>query len=596
MILQALNEYYVRKQNSRELAPEGFERKEIPFVIVLDANGHVLQIDDTRDGDGKKRQARSFLVPQAAKKSVNVAASLLWGNAEYVLDIPDSKKLEDNKKKGKESRYRERLKEMHRSFVALIESRFGGLDDAGIAAVLAFLSAPDMQRLGQEACWEEIETTNPNLTFRLSSDNPDMPVCARPAVIEALQASDVEDESGDESSFCLITGKDDRVQRLHPSIKGVWGAQTSGANIVSFNLPAFASYGKEQGANAPVGERAAFNYTTVLNHLLRKGSPQRIQVGDASTVFWASKKSTFVDSFAAMFGRPEADDPDRGVQAVRNLLDATRTGIYLPADKDIRFYVLGLAPNAARIAVRFWKEGPVSEFALNIARHFKDIEIDKPAFESGYLSLFRLLNSTALQNKAENVPPDLAGDTMRAILTGLPYPATLLQAAVRRCRAEQSIPHARAAVIKACLSRLIRARHFSAKEIDVTLDRSNTDPGYRLGRLFSALERIQSAAQPGINATIRDRYYGAASSSPSSVFPVLLRLKNHHTAKLDRALATWYEKLFGEIFSGIRDFPAHLSLHEQGLFAIGYYHQQQDFFAGKSKPADTSNHSTAGEQ
>jgi CRISPR-associated protein Csd1 len=591
MILQALNEYYERKQSSGELAPEGFERKEIPFVIVLDDSGGVRQIDDTRSGEGKKKQARSFLVPQAAKKSVNVAASLLWGNTEYVLGVPDPKKLEDSKKKGKESRYRERLEEMHSAFATLIENRLGGLNDAGITAVLAFLSSPDMRRLEQEACWQEIQTTNPNITFRLNSDNPDTLVCMRPAVVEALQTSDDEDGSGSKS-FCSITGKDDRVQRLHPSIKGVWGAQTSGANIVSFNLPAFASYGKEQGANAQIGQRAAFNYTTVLNHLLSKGSPQCIRVGDASTVFWASRESTFVDSFAALFGPANADNPDRGVQAVRNLLDATRTGVYLPPDKDARFYVLGLAPNAARIAVRFWQEGPVSEFALNIARHFTDIEINKPAFESGYLSLFRLLNSTALQNRSENVPPDLAGDTMRAILAGLPYPAALLQTAVRRCRAEQSIPYVRAALIKACLNRLIRAQHLSAKEIDVTLDRSNTDPGYRLGRLFSALERVQSAAQPGINATIRDRYYGAASSSPSSVFPILLRLKNHHLAKLDGALATWYEKLFGEIFSGIETFPVHLSLQEQGLFAIGYYHQQQDFFANKSKPADTPNHPT----
>lgn len=598
MILQALNEYYERKQDSRELAPEGFERKEIPFVIVLDADGNVRQIDDTRSGESKKKQAKSFLVPQSAKKSVNVAATLLWGNAEYVLGIPDSKKLEDNRKKGKESRYRERLKEMHKSFVALIENRLGGFDDAGIAAVLAFLSSPNMQRLEQEACWEEIKITNPNLTFRLNSDSPDMPICARPAVVEALQESDVGGKTGNESSFCLIRGKDDRVQRLHPSIKGVWGAQTSGANIVSFNLPAFASYGKEQGANAPVGERAAFNYTTVLNHLLHKGSPQRIQVGDASTVFWASKKSAFVDSFAALFGPPSADDPDRGVQAMHNLLDATRTGVYLSPDKeDVRFYVLGLAPNAARIAVRFWKEGPVSELALNIAQHFKDIEIDKPAFESGYLSLFRLLNSTALQNKAENVPSDLAGDTMRSVLTGLPYPITLLQAAVRRCRAEQSVPYVRAAVIKACLNRFIRRKQFTAKDLDMSLDRSNTDPGYRLGRLFAVLERIQGEAQPGINATIRERYYGAASSSPSSVFPLLLRLKNHHLAKLDKpGHVVRFEKLLGEIIGGLDDFPPQLNLREQGLFAIGYYHQQQDLFAGKPKSADASDHSTSGEQ
>jgi CRISPR-associated protein Csd1 len=198
-----------------------------------------------------------------------------------------------------------------------------------------------------------------------------------------------------------------------------------------------------------------------------------------------------------------------------------------------------------------------------------------------------LLNSTALQNKGENVPHDMAGETIRAILTGRPYPAMLLQAAVRRCRAEQQVNYSRAAIIKAAINRFIRHQQFHAKELDMSLDRSNTDPGYRLGRLFSALERVQSAAQPGINATIRDRYYGAASSSPASVFPVLLRLKNHHLAKLDGGLATWYEKLFGEIVAGIADFPSQLSLKEQGLFAVGYYHQQHDFFTGKSKPEST---------
>jgi CRISPR-associated protein Csd1 len=249
---------------------------------------------------------------------------------------------------------------------------------------------------------------------------------------------------------------------------------------------------------------------------------------------------------------------------------------------------LGLAPNAARIVVRFWQEGPVRDFASHIARHFRDIEIVAPGFEKPYLPLYRLLNSTALQNKGENVPPDMAGDTMRAILTGRPYPAMLLQAAVRRCRAERQVNYPRAAIIKACLNRL------SAKELTMSLDLDNTDPGYRLGRLFSALERVQSAAQPGINATIRDRYYGAVSSSPASVFPVLLRLKNHHLAKLDGGLATWYEKLFGEIVAGITAFPPQLSLKEQGLFAIGYYHQQQDFFTGKSKLVSTPD-SNAGE-
>lgn len=600
MILQALDQYYERKvahqSVSTDAAPSiaaaGFEHKEIPFVLALDASGALVQIDDTRSGEGRTKRARSFLVPQGAKKSVNIVANLLWGNTEYVLGIPDPKKLEERQAKGKEAEYRERLDAMHSAFVEAIRSTLGTItDDPGVAAVLTYLKHIDLDRLSKETAWAEIHDKNPNLTFRLTSDHNDTPVCTRPAVVEALRAgaSSGATSGPGELNLCMVRGTQDRVERLHPAIKGVWGAQTSGANIVSFNLAAFNSYGKEQGANAPVGEQAAFNYTTALNYLLRRGSPNRIQVGDASTVFWSSGKSSFEESFAALFGADDKADPDNGAQAVRGLFKATETGAYVPDDRDIPFHVLGLAPNAARIAVRFWREGPVRDFALHIRRHFDDIKIARPAWEKPYLPLYRLLNSTALQNKGENVPPHLAGDTIRAILTGLPYPAMLLQAAIRRCRAEQQVDFPRAAIIKASLNRLIRHKQFKAKELAMSLDPSNIDPGYRLGRLFSTLERIQSAAQPGINATIRDRYYGAASGSPASVFPVLLRLKNHHLAKLDNpGFAMWFEKLLGEIIGGVEAFPSQLNLREQGLFAIGYYHQQQDFFAGKPKPASPS--------
>lgn len=599
MILQALNRYYERKAASGELAPDGFERKEIPFVIVVDDKGHLVQIDDTRTVEGKNKRARSFLVPLGVKKSVNIDANLLWGNLEYLLGIPDAKKLEEKKKGGKERDYRDRLVSMQNAFVGVIRSRLHSvLDDAGVAAVLAFLEAPDMDRWASDARW--IDVGSANLAFRLATDREDMLVSSRPSVVNALRRPAEADATAlnGTRSICLVSGDDADIARLHPAIKGVWDAQTSGANIVSFNRAAFNSYAKEQNFNAPVGEQAAFNYTTALNHLLRKDSPQRIQIGDASTAFWSAEDSPFEDSFAALFGAVEKDDPDRGVRAVRNLLTAMQTGVYLGADAQARFHVLGLAPNAARIAVRFWHSGPVRDFAQNIGQHFQDIAIDKPAYESSYLSLPKLLNSIALLNKAENVPPDLAGDTMRAILTGLPYPAMLLQAAIRRGRAEREISFARAAIIKASLNRFIRAGQFNAKELTVSLDKTNPDPGYRLGRLFATLERIQLAAQPGINATIRDRYYGAAGSSPASVFPVLLRLKNHHLGKLDNAgLVVWYERLLGEVIGGIATFPAQLSLLQQGQFAIGYYHQQQDFFAGKAK-TDTDADSTrpSGEQ
>ena len=570
MILQALDEYYERKSGGGELAPEGFELKEIPFVIVLDEKGLLVQIDDVRTDVEKNKRARSYLVPQSVKKTSGVAANLLWDTAEYVLGIDIRGKPQ-------------RVAKQHAAFLARLDELRSVWDDSGIGAVRHYLERIDVGRLEKEPVWPEIRDNNPVLSFRLSSDDGDMLVCQRPAVVKALQ---VLPQNGGHEGFCLVRGELDCLARLHPSIKGVWGAQSSGANIVSFNLDAFNSYGKDQGANAPIGERAAFTYTTALNHLLRKGSAQRLQVGDASTVFWAAEKSNFESDFAALFGAREKDDPDRGARAVANLYASIHNGVYTPDDGSARFYVLGLAPNAARVAVRFWQVAPVKQFAQNIAQHFRDIEIDKPPYESGYLSLFRLLNSVALQNKSENVPPDLAGDTMRAILSGLPYPAVLLQAAVRRIRAEQDVGYLRAAILKGCLNRLIRHRQFYARELAMSLDKSNMDSAYRLGRLFATLERIQGAAQPGINATIRDRYYGAASSSPASVFPVLLKLKNHHLSKLESpALAGWFEKVLGEVFDGLAGFPSRLSLPEQGQFAIGYYHQQQDFFKGKPKVA-----------
>jgi CRISPR-associated protein Csd1 len=262
-----------------------------------------------------------------------------------------------------------------------------------------------------------------------------------------------------------------------------------------------------------------------------------------------------------------------------------------------KFYVLGLAPNASRIAIRFWIVDTVAGMADKICRHFEDTKIVPDSRDKNTPSLFRLLVSTATQGKAENIPPHIAGETMRAILEGLPYPRTLLQVTIRRIRAEQSkkdkrtgkaLPHVtyeRAALIKACINRSTRFKnHEQQEEIQVSLDINNTNIGYRLGRLFATLEKIQQEASPGLNATIRDRFYGAASSTPVTVFGNLMRLKNHHLAKLERAgRRVFFEKLLGQIIDGFGDFPSHLKLDDQGRFAIGYYHQVQDFYTKKSQ-------------
>jgi CRISPR-associated protein Csd1 len=270
------------------------------------------------------------------------------------------------------------------------------------------------------------------------------------------------------------------------------------------------------------------------------------------------------------------------------LYESIKQGSLNISDDATQFFVLGLAPNAARISIRFWLTGTVKEFSQRIVEHFSDIAIDHAPYDPPHLSLFRLLASTALQGKAENIPPNLGGDTMRAILSGLPYPETLLSSAIRRIRAEHEVNYQRAALIKACINRKMRRENPAIEEdLKVSLDPANTNTGYRLGRLFATLEKVQEEASPGLNATIRDRYYGAASSTPVTVFSTLLKLKNHHLSKLEnRGRAVNLERLIGEIADGITDFPANLTIADQGRFAIGYYHQKQAFYARKSEIAE----------
>jgi CRISPR-associated protein Csd1 len=530
--------------------------------------GNLIQIEDTRNGEGKKKRAHTYLVPQGIKRASGIAPNLLWDNAEYLLGIDTKGRLQ-------------RVQEQHHAFVARIESLpASALADNAVEAVLHFLKRTYLNTLSQHIAWQEIVETNPNLTFRLHGDTH--LVCQRPEVVEMMKTK-LRMENTD--SFCLVTGENDEVERLHTAIKGVWGAQTSGANIVSFNLNAFNSYGKEQGMNAPVGKQAAFGYTTALNHLLRKDSSQRLQVGDASTVFWADKPTGLEAGIVDIFGEPPKDDPDRNVRAVASLYKSIENGLMEKDEGKTRFFVLGLAPNAARIAIRFWHHASVADIAVRIRQHFDDLGIIRAERDPPYLTLFRLLVAVATQGKADNIPPNLSGELMRSILSDFPYPQTLFAAAVRRTRAEHEVNYPRAALIKACINRATRYSNPSIKEeLKVSLDEGNTNVGYRLGRLFAVLEKIQEEANPGINATIRDRFYGAASSTPVTVFSTLMKLKNHHLSKLEnRGRSVNLEKRIGEIMDGIGDFPAQLPLPDQGRFAIGYYHQRQNFF----KKSDT---------
>lgn len=583
MILQELVRYYDRKaldpDPAQRLPSRGLEDKEIPFIIELTTDGRVNQLRDTRSLDGKKLRAQSFLVPLGEKKTSGVKANLLWDSAAYVIGLTRERKSKTDVTPPQT--YRARIEALPDAVKA----------DAGIRAVLAALDRDDWTVLRGSPLWQEIEETNPVMTFQIAGDRE--LVCQRPAVVGAAISANPADDAP--MGLCLVDGRTLPIQRLHASIKGVWGAQSSGANIVSFNARAFESYGKteRQGENAPVGQRAAFAYTTALNYLLAKDSRHRVQVGDASTVFWADSPSRFDGEFtlADFFGESK-DDPDRGVRAVQALFESLKSGRLPVGQGDVQFFVLGLAPNAARISVRFWLRAPLGELAPRIAQHFTDLRVVR-RYDSDPAtpSLFRLLSSLALQGKLDNVPPRLAGEWMRAILEGLPYPALLLNAAVNRCKAEQEVTYLRSAVLKAWLNRDHRRQHFDLpadhSHFKETLDMEQPDVPYRLGRLFAVLERIQQQAMPGINATIRDRYYGAASTTPVAVFTTLLRLKNAHLKKLADGPCAYFERLIGEVVEPMTGFPRQLTLPEQGRFALGYYHQRQAFFTRKIA-ADTT--------
>lgn len=578
MILQALNAYYDR---SEELPREGWIRRGVDYIVVLDANGNCTHIESAGEMKKGKTVPREMLVPAIGKQAMKhtnsgTDANLLWDNASFALG---------SGKKGAQKLA---------SFLATMRDWLKECgQDAGIKAVQRFCeslqTSPDSlaNLLKRFRLDEEFSKRDPVLVFRLDTDVEE--VHARATVRAAYEKKSALDDPNPLIGNCLITGKHGvPIAPNETVIKNVWNAQPAGANIISFNARAFESYGKRNrnGENAPISKGASFAYTTALNHLLT--SRQRIQIGDASTVFWAEEAHDLETALPDLFGEPPKDDPNRGTDALKVLYQAAQSGKFTRGEADTRFHVLGLAPNAARIAIRFWETAPAHELAQRIARHFNDIKIARAPHDPEHLSLFRLLTALAVQGKADNIPPNLGGEVMRAILEGLPYPAPLLNLAVQRCRAEQKPTYARAAAIKASLNRLIRRANPTAsspeKEFQTMLDPTNANPAYLLGRLFAALEKIQEEASPGLNATIRDRYYSAASSTPVAVFTTLLRLKNHHLGKLSKGRAVQMERLIGEIMGELNDFPRILALPDQGRFALGYYHQRQAFFTKSDAP------------
>ena len=490
MILQALAAYYDRLFAEHLVQPPGFQEKEIPWIVELAPDGRYLALRRT---GGEGGRGRKYVVPAEVKKTINVAANLLWDNPEYVFGWPRPGLTEEQAAK---------VPRRHEAFMTrLHELPEGAQTDPGVSAVIAFLKKGDFGAMQAANGWPELAQGRANVSFKLDGDGG--LVCERPAVRAALSgdAGKTVDDAPD--AWCLVTGRRARPVRLHPSIKGVRGAQPSGANLVSFNLDAFTSHGWDQGANAPVGELATHAYTTALNHLLGRGNERhRLTEGDTTFVFWAAAPTPIEDQLAHLLGSYAAEQQERDRTSVRETFDSVRRRLRPSLGDQTPFYVLGLAPNVSRLAVRFWNEGTVAGLVRNILRHFDDLESVGLRGEINVPGLWRLIGAAARDGDAKNLHDNLRGQLaallMAAILNGQPYPATLFARAVARCHAEQSVWPVRAALVKAILKRRV-----PVTEVTVSLDPDEPNSGYRLGRLFAVLENIQQSSQRNINITIR---------------------------------------------------------------------------------------------
>ena len=576
MILQALVQHYEDLTVKGMIAPPGWSPVKVFYSLELDEEGRLLRTasiqQEVQKGKKTVLAPQTIDLPSPVKRTVGIASNFLCDNSTYLLGLDEKPDVQRTRNCFADSR-------------SLHEQLLKNIDSVPARAVLRFFQTWDPEKAAEHPALQETLsdiTAGANLIFRLNGAF----VHNDPAIRQAWQTH--YDAEGDgPKAVCLVTGRESPVEAVHPAIKGVRGAQSSGAALVSFNAPAFCSYGKTQNLNAPTGKYASFAYTAALNHLLADREHTQI-LGDTTVVCWAQGgEPAFQDAFGAFAFGLQSSYTEKELQGmVKNLLNG------LPVqfdetllDRDRPFYILGLAPNAARLSVRFFLRNSFGEFLKNVQNHYDRIEIVKPAYDSfNTLPLWKLLGETVNQKSKDKSPsPNMAGAVLRSVLMDEPYPATLLQGALLRIRAEQEVTRGRAAIIKAYYLKNPH-QNIDKEVLTVSLNPDSTNIPYTLGRLFSVLEAVQSAAVPGINATIKDRYFNAASSTPGHIFPTLLNLTQKHLRKLEVGIRVFYEKQITELMGILsEEFPPQLSLPQQGAFQLGYYHQTQKRYEKKEE-------------
>lgn len=547
-LIAALADYYARRcadpDPARRLAAAGWSDRRVAALIELTPDGDLATVIPT---PGNDRRGTAFLLPAPMQRTgTKIAASLLCDTPEYATGTASDKGAE-------------RAVVALASFAATVES-LDAQDDAGIKAVRAFLAADPAAMLATVPEWADITAGTGLVTYRLAGDVD--PVALRPAVSAAINRAMQIETAPD--GLCMVTGKPAKIARIHPPIKGVLGAQSSGAAIVSFNIQAAESHGLVQGANGPVGESIAMAYTTALNALLTRGSRQRMTVGGTTYVWWAQRADPVEDGLSHLFGVP-FDDADNHAEAVRALAGSIRSGAYSGAAGGNLIHIAALDPSAARIIVSDYHACSLRDFGARIAQWFDDLELsDDPP------DLLRVLLACAMGRKAANVPTGLAALIVRSILTGDSYPYRWLTALLLRVRAERNVSRMQAASLRAIATRNYRD--------DMTIQ---TTAPYLIGRLFARLEGAQSATG-AVNASIRDKYFARLLTSPAQVIGPLMALNTHHMSKLRKTkpgLCVAIDKAISEIAAQIGDAPMRQSLRDQSLTALGYANERATMYA-----------------
>ena len=585
MILQALVRCYEALAERGELEKPGWSPVKVSWGLELNADGQVKSLLPLGSMDAKSKQfSRTMTLPNKLKSTSRASSNFLWDNSEYILGLGKKENSTEKNFQACVWRHQEILKDVKHPFAQAIVKFFDGWKpENSFENPIIKTNIKELIKGG-------------NIVFVMEDSNGELQFAHDVPEIRRAWDETYISMGNEEVGRCLVTGEKTPIAILHPSISGVYGAKSFGALLVSFNMEASESYGKEQGRNAPVGKYAAFAYGAALNYMVGQADFHG-RLGDTTLVYWAEgAEPAYGSAFMAMMGMGSEDKNEITQKELSGVLTALCQGhtvkwANVPLNPKNRFYILGLAPNASRLSVRFFLQDSFDAFVKHYQKHQERLNIVHPAFdERETLSIWALLRETVNPNSRDkSAQPQLVGEMLRAVLTGSLYPSALYTQTEIRMRAEKEINRGKAAIIKAYLLRNVVEQqkdqtHVYKEVLDVELNEQSTYLPYRLGRLFAVLEAVQQKANPNINTTIKDRYFNSACATPALVFPTLLRLAQSHLSKIGGGAEVYYDKMIIELLGDVtQSYPLRLSLQDQGIFQIGYYHQKQKLFTKKEE-------------